>query len=308
MPKYIFTDKQKDDIVNDYLNGMPFENMLQKYGIKTNKPIYRILQEKNISINRNPYILHYSSDMQKEFKKLFKDSLNHNYVEFECSNEYQKHIFDINYFNKIDTQDKAYILGLLYADGNIDRSQRCLSISLQEKDVDILLKIKDILKVKKDLRLIKYSDTNPNWSDQYTFSISNTHFGTTLVGHGLVPNKSLLLEFPTNLPIDLYRHFLRGYNDGDGSITNSKRDKRVRCVSTMNFCNVAKILIETQLKINISIHSCNNNNITSELRIVGGRQVGKFLDWIYEDANLYIKRKYDRYIYLFGNNTIPLSE
>lgn len=282
--------------------------MSVKYGIKTYKPIYRVLRERKVPVQRNPYVLHYSDKLKNEFEELFKDSLQNNYIEFLPSYEYQKHVFDINFFNKIDTQDKAYILGLLYADGNIAQDKRSVSISLQEADVQILLHIKDILNVNKDLAYIRYSDKNPNWSNQYKFSISNTHFGETLIGHGLVPNKSLFLEFPTNIPIDLYRHFLRGYIDGDGSISSSKKDNRVRLASTENFCYAAKLLIENQLKINVSIKPCKCNDITKELCISGGNQVKKFLDWIYQDANLYIQRKYDRYFYLFDGNVVSLSE
>lgn len=42
--------------------------------------------------------------------------------------------------------------------------------------------------------------------------------------HGCVPNKSLILKFPTTLPNELVNDFIRGYFDGDGSVyINNKR-------------------------------------------------------------------------------------
>lgn len=307
MPKYMFTDEEKTNIVEDYLNGVSFNDIYIKYGIKGNKPIYRILNEKNIALNRNPYILHYSEEMQDKFNETFSDSINKNYLIVDNSNVYQKYIFDINYFNAIDTQDKAYILGLIYADGNISQNMRTLSISLQEQDAYILNQIRDLLGIEKELRLITLHDKNQNWSNQYCLSISNKHFAESLIAHGVMPNKSLKIKFPTNLPMDLYRHFLRGYIDGDGSITKTPREKRIRFVSTEDFCMAAKLFIEVQLKINASIKNCKNNEISKEVMIAGGNQVKKFLDWIYEDAHLFLQRKYDRYLYLFYDNTISLS-
>ena len=51
---------------------------------------------------------------------------------------------DEKYFDKIDSQNKAYILGFIYADGSINKG--CLNITLSNKDVEILEFIKDELK------------------------------------------------------------------------------------------------------------------------------------------------------------------
>ena len=50
----------------------------------------------------------------------------------------RKYNLDEHYFDKIDTPNKAYILGLLFADGNNSLVKSTIRISLQESDKDIL--------------------------------------------------------------------------------------------------------------------------------------------------------------------------
>lgn len=295
MPKYMFSDKEKENMVNDYLNGMPFNEMFIKYNIKGNKPIYRVLKENNIEINRNPHIIRYDEQMLSVFNERFCDAIHGEYVVLPHSDEYGTSFFNINYFNSINTPEKAYILGLLYADGNINQEINRVSISLQDIDKDILDEIKAVLEIEKPLRLIDYNSKNKNWHNQYCLAVSNKHFANALFNHGLIPKKSLVLKFPRNLPLYLYPHFFRGYMDGDGNISKSTRDRRVRFVSSESFCEDAKLFIETQLQINASIKDCKNNLLTKELCISGGIQAKTFLDWIYLEADMYIKRKYDIY-------------
>lgn len=86
--------------------------------------------------------------------------------------------------------------------------------------------------------------------------------------HGIVPNKSLILTFPTNLPFDLYKDFFRGYTDGDGTI-RKKRPESVSLISTKKFIDDAKLFIENYLKINCFYGYKDPNGITTTLSIGG---------------------------------------
>lgn len=116
-----------------------------------------------------------------------------------------------------------------------------------------------------------------------------------LIYHGVIENKSLKLDFPI-IPFKFLNSFLRGYIDGDGYIKDIQNHQTVVFTSTENFCKKSKLLIENLLGINCYIsNSHTNNNITKDLTINGRKQCEKFLDWIYEDANLYLERKYLKY-------------
>mgnify|MGYP002625860766 CR=1 FL=1 len=107
------------------------------------------------------------------------------------------------------------------------------------------------------LFLVKYSEKNPNWQDQYIFSVSSPKMKVDLIRLGAIPNKSLILEFPKDIPNDLIRHFVRGYFDGDGCI--SKNEDRCSLVSTENFCVELSHILQEKLGIHSSIMLCHQN-------------------------------------------------
>lgn len=113
-----------------------------------------------------------------------------------------------NYFKEIDTNEKAYLLGFLYADGYIKGNR--VMINLSEKDEVIIDKFVSALQGgKKVLRLIKGKYRSiflTIFSKELCFDLRNHGF------KGLKRDRD-------NLPIlsgELYLPFLLGYYDGDG--------------------------------------------------------------------------------------------
>ena len=123
----------------------------------------------------------------------------------------------------------------------------------------------------------------------------------------MISNKSLKLTFPDWINYKLIPHFIRGFFDGDGCVcldSGKKNNNVITITSTNSFCNSLKTIIENELEITTYVKeaSC-NNGITKVLYIYGANQVKKFLDWIYKDANLYLKRKYNKYYDKYYNST-----
>lgn len=70
---------------------------------------------------------------------------------------------------------------------------------------------------------------------------------------------------------------------------------------TQNFCEGLQNFIINELNIpcgNIYDASC-HNGITKVLSFSGKNQTKTFLDWLYSDADMYLKRKYNKYIKAF---------
>ena len=113
---------------------------------------------------------------------------------------------------------------------------------------------------------------------------------------GCVPNKSLTLEFPTEkqVPKHLVNHFIRGYFDGDGSLsTNGKANGyKVSFEGTDSFLEVLKDV----LKVNTKISKRRENSSNSYLRFGGNLQVLEKLNYLYHDATVYLDRKYNIYV------------
>lgn len=130
--------------------------------------------------------------------------------------------YNENYFDIIDTSQKAYFLGLMYADGYISHSTRkngsvyyIMSISLQVQDKSVLEKLRNEMNRPNELILVK---TNGKRNPQYRFTVSGEKIHHDLEKHGCIERKSLNLQFPTTVPEELMSHFIRGYFDGDGCI------------------------------------------------------------------------------------------
>lgn len=210
------------------------------------------------------------------------------------SHKGRKYTINENYFDEIDTPNKAYILGLLYADGCNHRETNHVNLELQERDKDILDKIKVELETNKPLYFNELNKRSDQWQNAYRLNICNKHISETLEEKGVVPRKSLILEFPEWLPDEFLSHFLRGYMDGDGHI-QCFTCRNASFASTENFCLAVQKRLNN-IGIESHIHNTQNKeNSTRILYIFKISNIIKFLDYIYKDAELYIQRKYDAY-------------
>ena len=124
-------------------------------------------------------------------------------------------------------------------------------------------------------------------SQHYSIKMCND-----LISHGCVPRKSLKLEFPTTVPKHLLNHFVRGYFDGDGcaTVANKKQKTpqlRISFVGTKNFLSSLAKILETNNKL----HPTGKKKIARQLQITGNKKAGQVVRWMYEDAEMYLKRK-----------------
>lgn len=215
----------------------------------------------------------------------------------------RKYDLDEHYFDKIDTPNKAYILGLLFADGNNSLEKSTIRISLKESDKDILERMRKEFKLEKPLRYQDNSNDNHNGyisKNAWILDCFSSHMCKTLNQIGMKPNKSLILEFP-QIEEHLYSHFVRGYYDGNGSVYRTIKSPNnhhitTTITSTEMFCNSLAEICTKKLDIYCPIYDASNHNgITKVFTLSGRNKSKKFLDWIYQDADMYLARKYDRY-------------
>ena len=200
------------------------------------------------------------------------------------------------FFDEINTEEKAYILGFLYADGTNQEHKnggKYVSFTQLEQDKDILEKIN--ISMGSNYPLYE-SIQESNGKLKYKLSINSQQLSNTVSRLGAVPNKSLILKFPDTSIFkskDLIRHFIRGYFDGDGSVSGDKQ-KQFCLVGTIDFLlPLQQILIEelgfSETKLE-QRHKDRDNNIRS-LRYCGVIQCITFRDWLYKDTTIYLERK-----------------
>ena len=200
----------------------------------------------------------------------------------------KKYKINESIFDNISSEESAYFLGFLFSDGNVSTKNNTIRLKLNNRDEGILLRLSNIISPNKPLYK---SDNN------LILQFSSEHIKTRLIELGCVPNKSLKITYPNLENCD--NHFIRGYFDGDGSIVRYKNDFSITIISTESFCKSIENIIYDKFKIHGSLNKSKyKNNITTVFRYTGNRRVEKIMSWLYEDATIYLYRKYNRYLEL----------
>ena len=126
--------------------------------------------------------------------------------------------------------------------------------------------------------------------------MSSKKFSSDLANFGCISNKTIHLQWPSNLDKKYYTHFIRGYFDGNGYVSKSETIlPKINIISTIPFIESLKKIIQSNIKINILIEKRKHLKNHSMLIINGRNQLLQFLDWIYTDASFFLKRKFERY-------------
>jgi hypothetical protein len=202
-----------------------------------------------------------------------------------------------HYFDIIDSDRKAYWLGLLYADGNIHRRVKKMRLKLIEPDKYLLEAMSKDIEYQGPLYFSKASDIGNH--DLWSLEIADVHMVESLYEIGLYPNKSLTVEFPSlrHLSDDLFWPFIRGYFDGDGTICMDKNDRHhlvVQICVSEAFGRELKNKLEEKTGVHVTLFATKKS--IYKVSIKGFRQCLFFLDKIYESATIRMERKHLKYI------------
>lgn len=205
-----------------------------------------------------------------------------------------------HYFDEIDTPEKAYILGFLDADGCNFMPKQTISMSLQEGDRPILERICKEMDNEHPLEFIDYSnkhDFGYTYQNQYRMLIFSTYMCRQLQSLGMVPRKSYCLEYPAWLRKDLHSHFIRGYFDGNGTMTHGHY---LSIVSTKAFCEgFIDYFTQNFSDIKYNIRNAKKGNDFTGVINFSGKNATYIAHWMYSDATIYLQRKYDKYLSSF---------
>jgi intein/homing endonuclease len=144
---------------------------------------------------------------------------------------------DREYFKVIDTPEKAYWLGFIFADGSLykrdnNRGWKGYNFELSLKNADREHLVKLAKAIDCNVPIKTRSSTLKKYGTFYSSRLMFfcDEFARNLINCGCTVNKSLTLEFPSEriLPKLLYSHFIRGYFDGDGCIWTGYKSSNKR--------------------------------------------------------------------------------
>lgn len=246
MVKRVWTEEQKNDIITLFKNGMTFKQLQDKYnahyssiktvlveaGVDTNKRrrwteeqiqdiIHKFTKESwTIQQLKKHYITH-----SREITKILQDAgIDTSY--YICR-QVNRNVYN-DFFEVIDTEEKAYILGLLMADGCVMVGKgNKLNLSLELIDLDVIQKVQKALNSDSKVTVSNRNRAYiKNERTTYTISIFSDKLCRDLGKYGIVPNKTVNTDWlTTDIPSHLRRHYLRGLIDGDGHISIDSKGK-----------------------------------------------------------------------------------
>jgi hypothetical protein len=212
-------------------------------------------------------------------------------------------------FNNIDTEQKAYFLGFMYADGCISSIKRKNSSYIKYQVQISLIDEQIINEFKKEfpffnLQLFDFGKYKKTWSKQFALRKANKILYDDLLNQGMLERKSgensQFLKIP-NLSKKLIPHFIRGFFDGDGSINIPTKRQNLRrveiCSSSKEFLLQIKTILENY-NVNCPIFRKRSENRIKPLYIlewVNSKDIFSLKDFFYTNATIFLNRKKEKF-------------
>lgn len=296
------TEELKDEICSRFLKG----EFLSDMAIKFKLPkvwLISFLEEKGINPSRagikngrlsedkrqeiaNLYLSGSKiSDIAKQINigedtvSIYLEKLN---IPRRSRGEYNNVVLDFDYFENIDTPNKAYYLGFIAADGYNNKS-KLLEITLHPDDRCQLEKFVQEIKSNRPITIKK---------DKYVYlAIYSKRFMSHLEHHGIISCKSLVLKYPKTIPVELQRDFDRGYFDGDGYV--SKNGKAIEILGTQDVLfGIAESIFRN---VGVNPSTIIPKGPIWRMFYSGAKKTAKIYNHFYADRITFLDRKHLRF-------------
>lgn len=210
----------------------------------------------------------------------------------------RKYPVNDNYFS-IENSKMAYLMGFIAADGTVRKDTNEIKIGLSSKDIDFLKMIKNEL----GGRPIKEYTTKDGF-DVCSFSCTSKQIKEDLARYNIVPQKTFIFTFPKNLNKKYWIDFIRGYFDGDGSVSTAGTS-----AIRWQLCSATKDVLETIINFfyeeyNIPMVSIQERKGKNVLYYIQYSSVPtrKIYDILYSDGCLYLPRKKEKFEEIYSLN------
>lgn len=320
MKNRFLSQEEKDKII-----------ILYKQNLNTNQ-IAKILNRNQSTVERylkkNGYKMNYGSRITKKdrnfiisqyingltckdiWRQYYKDVYNSSAViEKIIRNEglsrgiYKKEVIvNHDYFENIDNEHKAYWLGILTADGCIRHKTEnswYTKLEIQYKDKYLLEIFKKDIETDAIIKDYKYGRKH-----NAMLIIYSKKWAEDLNKFDIVPNKTFKIHKLPNININLMKHFIRGYFDGDGCIMLYKPNDQILRRLKISICGTKGFLNNLNIFLNKQIGTTKNKLIDMNkygsnvfnLRYTSNNDVIKFCEYIYSDYTICLERKKNKYI------------
>lgn len=252
-------------IQNDYLSGLSIEKIAKKRSL-SKYLVYKIIKKAKIVRDLS------ESHVTKKLNK--------------------------NFFSSIDSEEKAYFLGFLYADGSI--SHNSFKLTLHPKDKEVIDQFKK--SINSNHKIILDRNFYPR------FAITNKKIYEDLIKLGCGHKKSLTLKFPNEnqVPPNLLNHFIRGFFDGDGSVnfTINKKYGYIHWLVTFTSSLDFNIVLQQKLAnlidvkfLELKLYRENDNDKICYFQVGGTSEnkIKKIYEFLYDGSSIFLNRKKNKF-------------
>jgi hypothetical protein len=204
---------------------------------------------------------------------------------------HRRYNFDEAFFEKVDTEAKAYIFGFIMADGCLysgKKNNNLLRVNIHKDDMEILQFMKSEMKSESPINLLKNNSIDIKLFSQKMYD--------DLVKLGCTERKSLTLQFPIIDDV-LLPHFIRGYFDGDGTITFSCKNKSVKTFnatfySSYDFCSSLNKIMN--IKFGFGPKAITKMGNIAKVSYSSFDEIRKMHGMLYSSSTFWLKRKRDK--------------
>jgi intein-encoded DNA endonuclease-like protein len=226
---------------------------------------------------------------------------------------FQKIRYNENFF-KSWSAEMAYVLGLIYTDGNLhirknNSGYELGVLSFAQKEKELVEKFLQLMNCNATIRFTeKRERRNTTAGELYYFSIGNNDIANDLMKLGITPNKSLNMNFP-EIPDDYLRHFIRGFFDGDGSVY-LEHNKSIRVKLLSGSKTFISTLNQKLIEKGFSDRSVNGGTPSTPnayfIRYNSDIEVLKFYEYLFVDAHegMFYSRKKKIFEDYFKNKNV----
>jgi predicted CopG family antitoxin len=209
--------------------------------------------------------------------------------------------FNVNhsYFKIIDSEEKSYWLGFLFADGCVRQtktgSQIILKLSI--KDENHLIKFKTDLESEHTIfynrSKTKTKKGIESFSNNCLIRISSNEIVKNLINQGCTPRKTFIIDKP-RIDEKYYKHFIRGYYDGDGNFFYNE-DTKLSVVTIVCASKKLRTFIIDIISKIPNIGKIHENDLKYTIKITNIVGIVRFLSYIYDDSKVELTRKKEYY-------------
>lgn len=204
----------------------------------------------------------------------------------------RKYACDHSFFDRIDSEPKAYWLGFIAADGCIVKTKwsPVLLITLSQVDLAHLEAFRDAIGSNQPVRI--EAGRGSYGGPKARFGVTSSQLVAGLQRHGITYHKTASHAWPA-LPEHLIRHYLRGYFDGDGCFTRSGTSNLVfDLTGSFPFITATQEFMSETLDLRKNkIYPHSLSKLVCSIRWAGESQITKIAHYFYTDATIYLPRK-----------------